>query len=511
MKIFYLLLAAVALITAAPTTGTSEAKTYKTSVLDGVLDDLCFDMSQSICSDVVGENLRYGVLDLANGNGLCACKATPSPYIVSSPMSKRKRLLTSLKLDSRCPGLVCPSDELMHIDAFSGECFCAVDNGYVNAAPQKVSFTTGFLDGSLSRNALRVEKSINDLFKALDVWKSLGPNADEHFEVTQAVQSVLFELQALTSKIRATNIKMQEHAQVLVKQNNERRELTSTFTVSNDPAASTFLPPQKTDITPALINQSISTQPDNTGLVTGAIPVFQDGVVTFLVQLVGPVAPIIPINCSTSLPCGYIGNGPDPNIIIGPKYIEDGSTQTTVADCIVIAVNMYQSGVLSWVIQNNKGEIYSLVGSIKIHDLNKIDVGAPMALSLQSSPTWNKRTVDEPASYVIPKRYQVYKSECDVKSTSLGYFFSGLDDYCGCMDLEGAGSLYSRSGISVPDVTEATMSAEACAAMTCINNGGKPAVFNPFSLTCWCIDEAYVENNPSGWTGRVAKLIRKFI
>lgn len=37
------------------------------------------------------------------------------------------------------------------------------------------------------------------------------------------------------------------------------------------------------------------------------------------------------------------------------------------------------------------------------------------------------------------------------------------------------------------------MTPEACAAMVCNNNGGQPAMYNPFTMTCGCRDPTYVE------------------
>lgn len=370
---------------------------------------------------------------------------------------------------------------------------------------------SGFLQTSLSPGTLRVEQRVNDLVATLDVWKELGPTEQEQLELARMVLAVLDQLHIMRNIVHGANQDIRKKIAILTEPHFEKRqEPVSTFSTSIDPAAPTFIPPPKTDITPELINQSLSDQSDNTGVVTGAIPLFMDGVITFPVQLEGPVAPIIPINCSTSLPCGAIGNGPDPNILITPKYVQNGTQQTVVADCMVIAVNMYHPQVISYVIQNSQGEIYSLVGSNKIHDMDKIDTSSPIALSLQSSLTEVKRNTATGVGYVLPRRYRVHMLDCHADCTRRGYFVQDLEDFCSCMDQEGGDpSIFARSGISAPDMTEATMSAEACAAMKCINNGGQPAMFNPYSLTCWCVDEAFIEDNPSGWAGKARSLISR--
>lgn len=422
------------------------------------------------------------------------------------------------QLRTRCPGFVCSTSKpKLHYDVIEGECFCAAADTCTQPSRAISSAVLpkgpGLLGGSMSRTVQRVEKSILNMVNALDIWNYLGPDEDDQSEVTEAVHAVLTEIHGLTNKIRSTNSEMRQQISTVMqynlKLNDKRQEPAATFSTSLDPAAPTFIPPPKTDITPDLINQSLTSQPDNAGVVTGVIPVFRDGVLMFPVQFEGPIAPIIPINCSTSLPCGLIGNGPDPNIVIGPKYVQDGTQQTIVADCLVIAVNMYDPNIINYVIQNSQGETFSLVGGNKIQDIDKIDTSAPVALTLQSTLGSTKRSVDETKSYVIPKRYQVHKNNCRTECTRRGYFIAGLDDFCGCMDREDHISVSRRSGISAPDATEATMSAKACAAMTCINNGGKPAVFNPFSLTCWCVDQPLIEDNPSGWVGRMrARVVR---
>lgn len=390
------------------------------------------------------------------------------------------------------------------------ECFCISSSSYLESITNWDA-PSDTLQNSVSPGTLRVEQRITDLVAALDIWNELGPNEQEHLDLTRTVHAVFDQLHILTSIFHDANQDIRKQIDGLTRVHiDKRQEPVSTFSTSIDPAAPTFIPPPKTDITPELINQSLSDQTDNTGVVTGAIPIFMDGVITFPVQLEGPVAPIIPINCSTSLPCGTIGNGPDPNILITPKYVRNGTQQIVVADCMVIAVNMYDPQVINYVIQNSQGEIYSLVGNNKIHDMDKIDTSSPIALSLQSSLIAVKRDTATGVESVLAKRHRVHMIDCHADCTRRGYFVQGLEDFCSCMDQEGEdNSIFERSGISAPDMTEATMSPEACAAMKCINNGGQPAMFNPYSLTCWCVDEVFIEENPSGWVGRARSLISR--
>lgn len=56
----------------------------------------------------------------------------------------------------------------------------------------------------------------------------------------------------------------------------------------------------------------------------------------------------------------------------------------------------------------------------------------------------------------------------------------------------------SRRAIVPPDVHTSVFTEEACAQITCTNNGGKPSLFNPFTRTCGCADPVLVEIDHSG-------------
>ena len=367
---------------------------------------------------------------------------------------------------------------------------------------------------TMSNNFVRVKERVKGIVEILELWPVLEPDQDEALQLADAIRVTLEQMQALTDRIWATNLEVHKQIQELVSGSpiRKRQEPSPTAPFSSvDTNVPTYVPPPKTDITQELINQSLTVQPQDTATVSSVIPQLKDGVITFLIQLNGIVASTLAMNASTSFPCDTVGSGIDPNIVLVPKYVQEGTQQTTIADCMCIAANMYDRNVITYWIQNCDGEIFSLVGSNKVHDIDRINTSAPIALSLRPSVGSAKRNVFLPTNFVVPKRRQIFNVDCNNVCPFEGMkFFEGRNDHCGCMfkkSLE-ASDLWAR-GIAEPDASEATMTAEACAAMTCINNGGRPAMFNPFSLTCWCADPAYVENNPSGWSRQFRSLFAR--
>jgi len=278
---------------------------------------------------------------------------------------------------------------------------------------------------------------------------------------------------------------------------------TSTSAAVNT-AVLTFIPPPKTDITPELLNQSLTAQPQNTGTVASAIPHLQEGVISFLVQLQGLVADLLTLNASTAFPCGSIGKGSDPDLVLVPKIIKNGTQQIVIADCMLIAVNMYKPTIINYWVQTEDGSVYSIVGDNLVHDLDKVDTTVGSALTILTSLSGGnmKRDVVSAGSpNVVPlERRQVFHVTCGAPCPFYHMQpIKGSDGYCGCMFREPTdGITLIDRGIKAPDAYTATMTEDACKAMSCTQNDNKPAVFNPFSLTCWCVDRPYIEINPSG-------------
>lgn len=220
----------------------------------------------------------------------------------------------------------------------------------------------------------------------------------------------------------------------------------------------TYVPPPKTDITPELIAQSLAVQPQDTATVGSVMPHFQDGVIAFGVQLNGLVAATMTLNASTSLPCANIGSPgqSQPDLVLQPKDIENGTMQAYVPDCNIIAVNMYDPVLINYWVMNANGSIFSLIGNNKVMNIGRLNSTASTSLVLRAYPAGTAKRDLEVATF-----------------------------------LEGM-SILKRS-MSPPGPHTALMTPEACAAMKCTNNGGKAALFNPFTKTCWCQDPVYAE------------------
>ncbi|KAI1628574.1 hypothetical protein EDD37DRAFT_614729 [Exophiala viscosa] len=283
-----------------------------------------------------------------------------------------------------------------------------------------------------------------------------------------------------------------------------RREMPTSSSASVRSAIPTFIPPPKQTITPAVLNQSLTSQPQDNATVSSIIPYFQDDVLKIYLQLNGLVADLLEVNASASFPCGTIGFDPKPNLALVPKVVQQGQgqSQVVIADCQCIAVNVYTPTVINYWVQKQDGTIYSVVGSNEVLGIDKMDINQSTALSIVTLPVnATKRSISDTIQYVQPVKRQIFSIDCD-KSCPFYHMhlIKGGDGYCGCM-FNGADEemhLAAR-GIVAPDVNTATMTEAACKAMTCFNNNNSPAVFNPFSRTCWCNTPAYIESNPSAW------------
>lgn len=272
-------------------------------------------------------------------------------------------------------------------------------------------------------------------------------------------------------------------------------------------AVPSYIPPPKPDITPDLINESLAIQPQNTATVSTIIPYFKSGIFKVFLQLNGPVAETLVVSASVSLPCGTIGLvDPEPNVALVPKVVQDGQgiNQTVVADCQVIAVNMYNPQVITyWIQKLADGTLYSVVGSNKVLDIDKMNTGQSVALALVTLPESQKRSLPQPVKLVAPEKRQIFAAHCALACPFYHMrMIQGSNGYCGCMfkSAEQEIELTAR-GMKEPDVHTAIMTAEACSAMRCFNNGNKPAAFNPFSRTCWCYTQPLIDSNPSAWNG----------
>lgn len=224
----------------------------------------------------------------------------------------------------------------------------------------------------------------------------------------------------------------------------------------------TYIPPPSTDITPQLLDQSLNSQPQHKATVSSLMPHFPAGYIQVGIQLDSFVASTMMLNMSTDFPCGIIGKAAQPDLQIQPKDVYNASAQIIIPDCSLIAVNMYKSTVINYWVRNSAGAILSLVGSNKVVDIDRLNSTESVALVLRAIPAGSEQAVGSTKRDTIDG-----------------------DDI-----IERA--LNARS-FSAPDMHTATMSAEACAAIKCNNNGGQAAMYNPFTKTCACKDPVFVE------------------
>jgi hypothetical protein len=83
MRLIVTALAAVALAIAAPTKPSTVFSTFKTEVLDKIIEELCLDMSHALCTNANGHRGQYAVYDSESQDATCKCSNVPSQYIVS--------------------------------------------------------------------------------------------------------------------------------------------------------------------------------------------------------------------------------------------------------------------------------------------------------------------------------------------------------------------------------------------------------------------------------------------
>ncbi|RMZ89602.1 hypothetical protein DV736_g3169, partial [Chaetothyriales sp. CBS 134916] len=264
---------------------------------------------------------------------------------------------------------------------------------------------------------------------------------------------------------------------------------------SMDGPKPSFIPPPKTDITAELINQSLTVQPQNTATISSVLINIPQGVVTVTFQMNGMVANSISVNASTSMMCGAIGSEPEPEIEIVPKGVVQGqgSNETAVADCLCIAVNMYNPNVISVWVLDPQGRVFSLASSNKIVNIDQLDLSQSVALSLVPIPAGSQKreqaTQAQLTNFIPLQTRQVLKVGCG-KACPFAYMrhvVSADGHTCGCVYEHAGVATMGQRGVVTRGKYSATMSKEDCEAIWCDGNGGKAAMFNLFSMVCWCI------------------------
>ena len=370
-----------------------------------------------------------------SGHDLCACIPTCDENLCPTGR-KIVRTVSGCDCILDC-GQTCPSGEVRDYDKFSDNCICRS-----RSWPEHV----------LGVDTIAEQK---DLFKFLSRRQTaMSPETVAEVEGMFDVLTGRQNTTALTSP-SATATQAASFT-------GSPTPLPSGINTS-DPAIATFVPPPKTDITPALIQQSMNQQPQSTATIISAIPYFKVGTIIFGIQLAGgPVVGIIAMNASTTIPCGTIGSSPGPSLVVVPHTVTNGTTQITLPDCLVIAVNMYTPEVITFWVQRPDSSVFSVSSDNKLHDLERINTTVPAFADILTTDTnYTKRDWELPT-----------------------------------IKVEEPVELAAR-GLQEINAYTAIMSSKSCAAMTCNSNKG-PALYNPFLRTCYCQTIEYAEVNPSG-------------
>lgn len=280
----------------------------------------------------------------------------------------------------------------------------------------------------------------------------------------------------------------------------DRRQLSTTVGAVSQTPYPSYVPPPPIEVTQELLQKSMAVQPQKLATVASVIPHFAEGVITFFLQLQGPIAQTLVINATDTLPCGNIGAQPQPNIILVPQTVKNGTPQVTIPSCLVIAVNIYNPLWITYWIRKPDGSIYALTSDNKVHDIDQLDLGVPAAIAIRTTLVdgSSKRRSTKDSVNVPAKRHQVYQIPCsELCPDPIMEVVHDSSNFCGCVLNEASKSHLLSRAVVEPNAYTATMTAEVCAGITCINNGNQPGIYNPFSRTCWCTAPTYVENNPS--------------
>ncbi|RMD42235.1 hypothetical protein DV735_g2883, partial [Chaetothyriales sp. CBS 134920] len=380
--------------------------------------------------------------------------------------------------------MTCTSqDERVYYWPWSGVCFCESDD-FLTKQWNAVEETGGSNYGR--EFGTRPTEQFGRVKQKMEAFKELAAE----------IEGALASLKPDGSISRLGTISRKAGAK---RQASDEKEPTKR---SMDGPRPSFLPPPNTNITPELINQSLSVQPENTATISSVLIHIPQGVLTVTFQMNGVIADSMSVNASTSMICGAIGSEPEPEIEIVPKAAAQGQvsneTAAAEADCLCIAVNMYNPNVINLWVMDRQGQVFALASSNKIVNIDQLDPGLAEALSLVPIPAGSqKRDVASLArmSNVIPlQTRQVLKVGCGraCPFSYMRHVMSADGRTCGCV-FQHAGATAAAMGRRGVVEYWATMSKDECEAMLCLDSAGKAAaaVFNPFAKACWCLEPEY--------------------
>ena len=268
-----------------------------------------------------------------------------------------------------------------------------------------------------------------------------------------------------------------------------------------------FLPPPapKQDITPALIQQATNEDPETTAVVSGLVPHFHDGHISYLVQLNG-FADSFVMNASTTIPASTIGSDSSVGLVLVPKSIKGKPSMRMQETVLIIAVNFFQKEIVTYYCQLDNGTVVKLNSDKKVHAIDRMDPNGPPDLSLipkSISNVLQRDIIDSiiPATTIEKRPEAVQPSSCDLECP-IHQIPATADATCACRGIihperRVTGQLSRRRGVEGVSAYTAVQTEKSCKAMICINNGDKPAMFNPFTKSCYCSTLAIEELDSS--------------
>lgn len=185
-------------------------------------------------------------------------------------------------------------------------------------------------------------------------------------------------------------------------------------------------------------------------------PYFLDGVISFRVQLFN-VSEGFNLNASTTIAADSIGSDPEPNLVLVPQNMKSRVLKSAEETAMIVAITFNSDDTIAYYVQLNNGTIVKLYGDKYVHHIDLIDPNGPAILSIIPSHTISHSKRDT---------WHWYEGET--------------------ASMPAVPSTRAARGIEGVSSHTAIFSEGTCSSMTCLRNGGKPAMFNPFLKTCYC-------------------------
>lgn len=96
MRLLWVSLLGLGIVAAAPARPFTALAAFKTEILNPILEEMCLDMSATLCTSEDGHKVQYAVYDASSKVGQCRCSDLPSQYIVSVRIPAPSDELTSI-------------------------------------------------------------------------------------------------------------------------------------------------------------------------------------------------------------------------------------------------------------------------------------------------------------------------------------------------------------------------------------------------------------------------------